>query len=322
MATQNAVLMLVFNRPATTQRVLQAVRQAKPQRLYVAADGPRRGNLNDELQSKLVRQLFDNIDWPCEVHTRYLSENLGCRMAVSSAISWFFQNEDQGIILEDDTLPNDDFFVFCDEMLIRYKDDERIFSVSGSSLAQPWFKTSLTYVYSRYMCVWGWASWRRAWKCYDESMSDWPETKANMDALPLMPLGFSKLYWSLVFDLVYGRSIGTWDHQWVYTHWKHAGLSILPANNMVLNLGFGDGATHTSGAAPDYVQLMQHSKVGRPYFGPDRVADSQELGQVLSRHVHKVSFLAYLKLSVRKYPKVFRFLKKYVEHVRHWKINH
>lgn len=314
--------MLVFNRPATTQRVLQAVRQAKPSRLYVAADGPRLGNLNDQLQSKLVRQLFDNIDWPCEVHTRFLRENLGCRMAVSSAISWFFDNEEQGIILEDDTVPNDDFFAFCDEMLNRYKEDERVFSVSGSSLAQPWLKTSLSYVYSRYVCVWGWASWRRAWSRYDESMADWPKIRASKDSLPLMPSGFAKHYWSLVFDLVYSRSIGTWDHQWVYAHWKHKGFSILPTKNMVLNLGFGDGATHTSGAAPDYVQTMKHCQVASPYLGPDRVADSRELEQVLSRHVHKVGLLAYLKLAVRKFPKVFKFLKKYVEQVRHWKINH
>lgn len=319
MGTQNAVLMLVFNRPTTTAKVLQAVRQARPPRLYVAADGPRRGNLNDELQSNLVRQLFDSVDWPCKVHTRFSSQNLGCRVAVSSSIAWFFQNEEQGIILEDDTLPSEGFFEFCDEMLRRYKDDERIFSISGSSLVQPWFKSSCTYVYSKYACVWGWASWRRAWNRYEESISDWPKIKADKDPLPSMPTGFARRYWSLVFDLVHSRSIGTWDHQWVYAHWKHSGLSVLPANNMILNLGFGDGATHTSGSAPDYVELMRHCDVVSPYLGPDCVEDSQAVGRLLARHVHRVGLLSYLKLSVRRFPKIFKFVKKYVEQVRQWK---
>lgn len=320
MTTKNAVLMLVFNRPEVTRRILQAVKEAKPPRLYVAADGPRPNNRNDQVQSQAVRGLFDQIDWPCEIHTRFLERNLGCRMAVSSAIDWFFEQEEQGIVLEDDTLPNASFFEFCDVMLDRYKDDARVFSVCGSNLAQPWFCSQQSYEFTRYMCVWGWASWRRAWNHYDETLHFWPTGKTQPGTLPLMPTGFARRFWSLVFDLVYLRSIGTWDHQWVFAHWKNNGLSIVPARNMVVNLGFGEGATNTSGATPNYVQLMKHHEQNPPYAGPADVQENGELSLVIEKNIHRVNLVTYLKLGVRRYPYIFSFLKKYVENFRRWKV--
>jgi hypothetical protein len=320
MTTRNAVLMLVFNRPDVTQKVFEAVRQARPPRLYVAADGARADRPADLETTAQVRSIFNEIDWPCEVHTRFLDQNLGCRMAVSSAIDWFFKQEEQGIVLEDDTLPNTSFFEFCDAMLDRYKNDMRIFSVCGSNLAQPWFRSQQSYEFTRYMCVWGWASWRRAWNHYDEALQLWPTVKTQPNALPLMPAGFARRFWSLVFDLVYLRSIGTWDHQWVFAHWKNNGLSIVPARNMVVNLGFGEGATNTSGATPNYVQLMKHNKQTPPFARPADIQENGELSLVIERHIHRVNLLTLLKLGVRKYPHIFVFLKKYVESFRRWKV--
>ena len=322
MTTQNAVLMLVFNRPDVTEQVFQAVRNARPPRLYVAADGPRPGRPQDEETTAQVREVFKQVDWPCEVHTRFLTENLGCRNAVSSAIDWFFSKEEQGIVLEDDTLPNASFFAFCDAMLDRYKQDERIFSICGSNLAQPWFCSNQSYEFTRYMCVWGWASWKRAWKHYDETLHLWPKDKTKPSVLPLMPSGFARRFWSLVFDLVYLRSIGTWDHQWVFAHWKNNGLSIVPARNMVVNLGFGEGATNTSGASPKYVRLMKHHEQNPPYARPAAVQENGELSLAIEKNIHRVNFLTYLKLYVRRYPYIFGFLKKYVENVRRWKVGH
>lgn len=320
MATSSAVLMLVFNRPSTTEMVFEAVRRAQPPRLYIAADGPRHGNVSDKIQCQQVRQIFEKIDWPCQLNTRYLERNLGCRMAVSSAISWFFEHEEEGIILEDDTLPNSSFFEFCDAMLERYRDELKVFSVCGSNLANPWFDSRSDYFFTRYMCVWGWASWRRAWKMYDESLSDWPQLSAQgHQAIPLLPTGFAKSFWTLVFDLVHLRSIGTWDHQWVFAHWKNDALSIVPSKNMVLNLGFGTGATHTSGSIPTYAQKMRLQELRAPYKGPLVIQDDFIFAQVMESRVHNIGLFAYLKLGVRKSPRLFGFLKKHVERLRRWR---
>ena len=311
MTTQNAVLMLVFNRPDVTEQVFQAVRNARPPRLYVAADGPRPGRPQDEETTARVREVFKQVDWPCEVHTRFLTENLGCRNAVSSAIDWFFSKEEQGIVLEDDVLPSPAFFSYCDTMLERYKHDERVFSVVGNNLVEPWYQHPESYFFSKVFFVWGWASWRRAWQHYDVNMAAWPNTRLQVNALPYTPnQKLHHAYWDLVFDLAFKNQISTWDHQWTFAHWENNAVCVTPANNLVRNIGFGADATHTSGSDPEYVKRLQVAQQFAPGGSSPPVVDNRTYYEHMSRIVLGISVITWVRLSLRRFPTIFAQLKK------------
>ena len=161
------ILFLIFNRPQLTARVFAAIREAQPSQLYVAADGPRSNRPGEADLCEQARRVINGVDWPCEVKTLYRQENLGCRQAVSSAITWFFDNVEAGVVLEDDCLPIESFFRFCSELLIRYRDDTRIGMISGNNHGFRIYDDSLSYSFSKHGAIWGWASWRRAWRLYD-----------------------------------------------------------------------------------------------------------------------------------------------------------
>ncbi len=317
MTTQNAVLMLVFNRPDVTEQVFQAVRNARPPRLYVAADGPRPGRSQDEETTAKVREVFKQVDWPCEVHTRFLTENLGCRNAVSSAIDWFFSKEEQGIVLEDDVLPSPAFFSYCDTMLERYKHDERVFSVVGNNLVEPWYQHPESYFFSKVFFVWGWASWRRAWQHYDVNMAAWPNTRLQVNALPYKPKQkLHHAYWDLVFDLTFKNQISTWDHQWTFAHWENDAVCVTPANNLVRNIGFGADATHTSGSDPVYVELLQVAQQFVPGVSSPPVVDNRTYYEHMSKIVLGISVITWVRLYLRRFPAVFAQLKKISNRLR------
>ena len=167
----SAVLFVIFNRPETTARVFEAIRSARPPRLYVAADGPRTSRSGEADRCRLVREIASRVDWTCELHTLFREANLGCKLGVSGAIDWFFQSETEGIILEDDVVPLASFFGLCDELLETYRDDPKVFAVSGCNLVSSVYRPNHSYFFSRYCHVWGWATWRRAWEHYDVPMN-------------------------------------------------------------------------------------------------------------------------------------------------------
>jgi hypothetical protein len=240
------ILLLIFNRPDTTQRVMEVIKKVKPNYLYVAADGPRVDNELDTLKCEEARKtVIQNIDWDCKLITLFRDKNLGCRTAVSSSISWFFKNEVNGIILEDDTLPHPSFFLYCQTMLERYKHDERVMHISGNNFQNGILRGNGNYYFSKYPHIWGWATWRRAWSKYDVELTQWPLCK---DSIQFKKWCFSqreKTYWSSIFDNTYNGAVDTWDFQWVFSILKNAGLCVMPNQNLVANIGFRSDATHT-----------------------------------------------------------------------------
>lgn len=240
-----AVLFLVFSRLDTTKQVFEAIRQAKPPRLYVAADGARVGKEGEAEKVHAVRDfIIQNIDWDCQVKTLFRDKNLGCKNAVSSAISWFFDNEEQGIILEDDCLPSQSFFWYCEELLEKYKNKDDIYLVSGDARGPESFGMKEDYTFCKYPLIWGWASWARVWKNYDVDIKDWPSQKQ----LVLSHIGSNKatkLFWTDVFDKMFRKEIDTWDYQFSYLLLKNKGKCIVPRVNLITNVGFGADATHT-----------------------------------------------------------------------------
>lgn len=241
------VLFLVFNRPDTTARVFEAIRRARPERLYVAADGPRPDRVGEDEKVREVRGIVDRVDWPCEVRTLFREENLGCKRAVSEAISWFFEAEPEGIVLEDDCLPEPSFFRFCGELLARYRDDERVAMISGDNFQFGRQRTDASYYFSRYLHIWGWASWRRAWKHYDVGATAWPTMRDDGWLASLTSSADEARFWSKAFQAVYDGSLDTWDYQWVLAAWSQNMLAAMPETNLISNIGFGSEATHTRG---------------------------------------------------------------------------
>jgi len=241
------VALIIFNRPDTTERVFQAIRQAQPQKLLVIADGPRIDRPNEAEKCAASRAVIAKVDWECEVLTNYSPINLGCKLRVSSGIDWVFSEVEEAIILEDDCLPAPSFFPFCQALLERYRYDERIMQISGNNFLQDRFNIKLkeSYYFSKYGGIWGWASWRRAWKFFDVKMENWNELKMS-DLLPsIFDSAAEQNSWTDVFDKVVAGVVDTWDYQWLYARWCQNHLSIVPKSNLVSNIGFRKDATHT-----------------------------------------------------------------------------
>jgi hypothetical protein len=265
------VLLLVFNRPETTKLVIDAIRTAHPQRLYVAADGPRDHKAGEAQLCAEVRRLATDIDWPCEVRTLFREHNLGCRDAVSSAITRFFEQEPEGIILEDDCFPSSDFFPYCAALLERHRDDDRVMAICGSAYADIPSDFSSSYYFSYYADMWGWATWRRAWQHFDSRMERWPAFRGlgGLDALAAGRPWHSS-YWTGKFDATYEQRLDTWDYAWIYTVIEQGGLACYPTRNMISNLGWGPGATHTivSNANGHPLAKRAHTKLDFPLVHP------------------------------------------------------
>jgi hypothetical protein len=241
------VAFIIFNRPDTAKKVFEAIRQVKPPKLFVIADGPRANHTGDTEKCASARAIIDGVDWECEVLINYSDINLGCKIRVSSGLDWVFNIVEEAIILEDDCLPHPSFFPFCEDLLDYYRNDTRIMAVCGGNFQFGRNRNNYSYYFSRYVHVWGWASWRRAWQNYDVDIKLWKEV-SDCDLLPSILEDTKTLkYWNKTFQNTYDGLIDTWDHQLTFTFWSQNGLTILPNSNLVSNIGFREDATHTKG---------------------------------------------------------------------------
>ena len=239
------VAFLIFNRPETTARVFEEIRKARPKKLFVVADGPRLDNQKDIEGCTAAREIIDKVDWDCEVIKNYSEVNLGCKKRVSSGITWVFENTEEAIFLEDDCLPHQSFFRYCEELLSYYRSDERIMMISGDNFQDGRKVTDNSYYFSSYSHIWGWASWRRAWQMYDVEMKLWPAIKKTKYLEYWLSNKKAVAHWNEEFQRLYSNKIDTWDFQFLFACWINHGLSILPEVNLISNIGFGTDALHT-----------------------------------------------------------------------------
>ncbi|KAA9353208.1 hypothetical protein [Larkinella humicola] len=239
------VLFILFNRPRHARRVFDQIRLVQPLDLYVAIDGPRSDRPDDSKQIAECLALLDGIDWPCQVHRLVRNQNLGCKRAVSTAINWFFNQVEMGIILEDDCLPDVTFFSFCRENLLHHQHNPGVMHITGVNFQHGQWHGDGSYFYSKICHVWGWASWRRAWQHYDVEITTYPEFRRQKLVSTLFSDPKVQQYWTEAFDGVFNGQIDTWDYQWCYAIWIHYGLCICPNQNLISNIGFDQDATHT-----------------------------------------------------------------------------
>ena len=244
------ILFLVFNRPAETARVFQAIRQRRPRFLYIAADGPRLDRAGEAALVSECREIVSAVDWPCEVRTLFRDTNQGCGRAVSGAISWFFEQVEEGIVLEDDCLPHPDFFPYCETLLGRYRDEARVATISGTHFLPHQFPHEKSHYVSKYFQMWGWATWRRTWQHYIFDVDQIGSEGFERMLEARHPIAVERRYWAEIAAALRAGHIDTWDFQVFFSAWKTGANHVMPGRNLVANIGFGASATHTNFSSP------------------------------------------------------------------------
>jgi hypothetical protein len=239
-----AVVLLIFNRPQLTERVFQEVASARPARLLVVGDGPRPDHPEDERLVREARAVIERVDWPCEVSTCYADANLGCGRRVASGLDWAFSLVEEAIILEDDCVPDPTFFPFCNELLSRFRDDERVQMISGCNVVEQHSFAPESYCFSRGYLIWGWATWARAWRHYDYAMRAWPYLRTTGWLRDHLRGSDGAEIVQLLFDETYAGRIRQWDFQWVLSGWLRDAVAVVPRVNLVTNIGHGAAGTH------------------------------------------------------------------------------
>ncbi len=299
------VLFLIFNRPATTQKVFEQIRQQKPRQLFIAADGPRANKPDDLKLCQQTRAIASDIDWTCEVKTLFRDQNMGCGAAPANAITWFFNQVDEGIILEDDCIPNTSFFSFCETLLERYRNTPNVMMICGTSY-QPKKLDTASYYFSAYPHAWGWATWKRAWANYNFSLDgESEETRTAIIKRSFTLRREHKLWIRNLEHIING--LDAWDYQWMYWIWKNNGVCIIPWLNMVSNIGFGSHATHTFDNASSQAAMRQHiiaQIIHPPHIAINKQADRYERFNILIEP-SRIFYINRIKAAAKKIRRFF-----------------
>jgi hypothetical protein len=306
------ILYLIFNRPDLTKITFSSICNLKPKKLFIAADGPRIGHFNDEINCKIVRDyVISKVDWDCDLNILFRDNNLGCGLSVSSALDWFFSFVDEGIILEDDCLPNKSFFVFCESMLIKYRDENLIGHISGTNLIYSnsnIFNYAYSYYFSAIIHIWGWATWKRSWKNYNFQLSN---NSFNNDSKLYNKIFIHKeinKFWSIKYKDTKNKIIDTWDYQWQFCIWNHSQLAITPRFNLITNLGFGDQSTHTKNRF-DNLSNLPNSEINQ-IFHPSTIKLSSKLDLLMFFYAYNIKFDRSLLKWKTKFISLNRLFKK------------
>lgn len=302
------ILFLTYNRISTSQKVFEAIREVRPSRLYFASNS---ANSEDPIEiSKIneVRNLINKIDWNCQVQTLYQEKHLPVKVSIITSINWFFKNEEQGIILEDDCLPSIAFFKFAGELLVKYKYDMRVWHIGGvCTLSSENFSNEDSYYFSKFNHIWGWATWKSRWDHYDSTMPSYHRFIKDQCINNIFDSDKLCKMWIKYFDDAYNNKINTWDYQWYFTTWINNGLSIIPSKNLVSNIGFGNAATHTT----DVTSKLANMKV-------DNFFQIKKHPEIILANYKYDKINALNLFEHEGYPRILRLLKRIQSRLKHY----
>lgn len=291
------VVLIMFNRPTTTAKVFEKIREYAPEQLFVVADGPRP---HKEQEAELCQKTRDviHVDWTCDTTTIYSERNLGCKQRVYTGLNEVFSKVEEAIILEDDCVPHIDFFGYCETMLDYYKNESKIVCISGFNATPEEPDMEESYSFTIIPESWGWATWKRAWAEMDLHMKDWPEYKQSKEFDERSYDLFFKLHWQQKFDDVYNGKIDSWAYPWMFSCWKGNKLTVLPKRNMIYNIGFSEMATHTKILDPLLAELAVHP-VEYPLVHPVRIVQNFKADYYAFEYLHGIHLFkhhAYMAL--------------------------
>lgn len=281
-----AVAFIIFNRPRATERVFGEIAKARPPKLLVVADGPRPDRPGEAERCRETRAIVERVDWDCDVRTNFSEENLGVRRRISSGLDWVFGEAEEALVLEDDCLPHPTFFPFCEELLAKYRDDERVMMVSGDNFLPGPRRSPYSYYFSRYVHIWGWATWRRAWRHYDVEMKGWPELRDTSLLLDVLGDKTDAAYWRYTLDSVARGYLDTWSYQWLCACWAQNGMSVTPAVNLVSNIGYGADATNLT-ASDSLGENLPTEAMSWPLRHPPHMARDRAADDFISRRIFR-----------------------------------
>ena len=240
------ILFLIFNRPSITRQTFEAIRQTKPKFLFIAADGPRHNRPEDIQKCEAARTIVSQINWPCELRTLFRDENRGCGRGPAEAITWFFEQVEEGIILEDDCVPDLSFFPYCQALLEKYRHDEQVYMITGTNALRKWGNRKSSYFFSFMAHSLGWASWRRAWRTFDYEMTEWGTASGQKKVKnTLSNESYFKHYQTEFTNYQANKPEDVWDFQWALARWINGGKTVVPSVNLITNIGFNADATHS-----------------------------------------------------------------------------
>lgn len=296
------IALIVFNRPRETAILFEEIRKLKPRKLFIIADGPRLNRPEEAKRCQEVRNIATNVDWDCEVKTNFSDENLGCKKRVVTGLDWVFMHTDKAIILEDDCIPSRSFFSFANELLEKYRNSFDIGIISGTSIGDH-SDAEHDYYFSNFPQIWGWATWKRVWDCYDGDISDWPRVKTTSFVKDRVSNSRGERRWRRGFEGVFKNEIDTWDFQLVYALWKKGLKTIVPTTNLISNIGFGADATHTFNPQSSVSNLMR-VEIDGPLRHPNNLEVDDALDRVTELTLYEESIVDSIKLGI------FKALKK------------
>ena len=295
------IVFIIFKRADTTQKVFEVIRQVRPEKLFVVADGPRSDRVGEAEKTAAARAIVDQVDWDCQVAKDYSDINLGCAKRVSSGLDWVFSQVKQAIILEDDCIPDISFFRFCEELLDRYQDDERVMSISGQNVQFGHTKVDHSYYFSRYHHCWGWATWQRAWKHFDFSMSHWPDVRSQNALQGVLCDTEATRFWGQTFQATCDGQIDSWANRWMLACWLQNGLSILSRTNLVSNVGFGMDSTNTKSRTQKVNRYsnMTTEALDFPLHHPPLMLRNIQADSYTQKTLYSQNLIKWLKKQIR-----------------------
>ena len=306
------VAFIIFKRPDTTLKVFEAIRQVKPAKLFVIADGPREDKPGEGEKCAATRGIIEQVDWDCEVYKNYSDVNLGCGKRIYTGLNWVFDHVDEAIILEDDCIPDLTFFPFCEELLEKYKFDTRIFSISSQNFLFGQMKDKYSYYFSRYHHSWGWATWKRAWQYFDFDMVSWPEMKSRDFLKSILIDNKAVNYWTEIFDYTYKDHQDLWDYQWLFASWVQSGIHIAPSVNLVSNIGFGPEATNTLALPKNYKYAeMDTEPITFPLKYPPLIISDRKKDDFVQKTRYQKSLSTIMKSKIKNVLSWFNLSVKY-----------
>lgn len=279
------IVLIIFRRPDLTRRVVEILEKLQPRTLFVVADGPRSTHPEDAELCAAARAVVDNTPWTGTVLRNYSDVNLGCGRRPASGISWAFEHVEEAIILEDDCVPHPSFFRYCEEMLERYRDDDRVMHIAGSTYRREPLPTPYSYAFSQMCAAWGWATWRRAWRHFDATVSLWPELRGTSWLADVLPHAGVERFWADSFERAYQRKgeVSYWDHQWAFACWANSGLAVVPRQNLVSNIGCNSDGTHCASES-DSLANIPAAEITFPLSHPPTVLHSRQMDREFVRN--------------------------------------
>ncbi len=303
------IVLIVFNRLDQARLIFACIRKLRPKKLFIISDGARDGIFGESTKVIQVRNIFNDIDWDCNVMKNYSTVNLGGKRRISSGLSWVFSMVDEAIILEDDCLPSHSFFQFCEEMLDRYKGDLRVGMVSGDNYWPDENISKYSYGFSKYMLTWGWATWKDRWSAYDNQIKDWPNAREENLLNTLFRSNNEIAYWKKIFNESYADTNDAYDYCWVFANWMHSRLCIFPRVNLISNIGFGDGATNTTNDS-HYLANFPLGDLEFPLIHPKIIASTHRIEVEISKKLYSITTRKRMRAYIRSLPYVDYLVKK------------